>query len=433
MSYMLGFLAFPLALGLIAMRLPVTAVLFGLGLVGQIALNLHGGEGFAGLGWSGAQILDGVQGLFRLDLLLIPMILAMGNMAFYGGLSIRIYEAAAHWLRRVPGGMAIASILGCAGFSALCGSSTACATSMGRICIPEMQKQGYDGRLATASVAMGGTLGALIPPSLLFVVYALFSGAEVNQLFLAGLLPGLLSLLGMVLAVLWWVTAEPGMLPDVQMESAKPEAQPLAVWPAVLPILLLILGLLTDAASAPVLVLLSLAATFMVTARQLSWSWHPLRETLRQSLNILVLVIAARVYFDFVLATGAPEALTGWLTDSGMSGLALMGLVALVYLILGMFLEPATALGVTLPFILPVTAAMGLEPVWFGVVLIKLLEMGLVTPPVGLNVFIVSSVTRNVETSQTFAGVVRFLMVDILVLLILVLFPILSTLLPSHL
>jgi C4-dicarboxylate transporter DctM subunit len=432
MSYMLGFLAFPLALGLIAMRLPVTAVLFGLGLIGQISLHLHG-EGVAGLGQSGVQILVGVQGLMRADLLLIPMILAMGNLAFYGGLSTRIYDAAAHWLRRAPGGMAMATILGCAGFSALCGSSTACATSMGRICIPEMQKQGYDGRLATASVAMGGTLGAMIPPSLLFVVYALFSGANVNQMFLAGLLPGLLSLLGMVLAVLWWVTAEPGLLPEAQPESPAPEAQPLTVWPAVLPILLLILGLLTDAASAPVLVLLSLAMTLLVTARQLSGSWHPLRETLHQSLQILVLVIAARVYFDFVLATGAPEALTGWLSDTGVSGLALMGLVALIYLVLGMFLEPATALGVTLPFVLPVTAAMGLEPVWFGVVLIKLLEMGLVTPPVGLNVFIVSSVTRNVEISQTFAGVFRFLMVDILVLLILVLFPILSTFLPSHL
>jgi C4-dicarboxylate transporter DctM subunit len=430
MAPMLGFLALPIALLLCSLHLPVALILFGLGVVGLLSMHVTM-DGPAGVGLAGSDILSSLQSLIRPELLLIPLIVTMGNLAFYGGLSTRIYDAASRRLRHLPGGMAVAAILGCGGFSALCGSSTACATSMGRICVPEMVKQGYDARLATASVAMGGTLGALIPPSLLFVVYALFSGSDVADLFLAGLLPGLLSLMGMCIAVLWWIRAEPVLAAPSRHEPEHRDQPFPSIWPALLPGLVVLAGLLTDAASPVTVVALAVVVTVAVTVRHLAPARTVIREIILQSLQILLLVAAARVFFDFVTTSAATDLLIGWTDRVGLSNLVLLMLTVLVFLVLGMFLEPAPVLGVTLPFLLPLVAHAGMDLIWFGIILIKLLEMGLVTPPVGMNVFIVSSVTRDVRVGDIFSGVARFLMVDILVLLILILFPVLSTLLPS--
>ncbi|MEQ5827913.1 TRAP transporter large permease [uncultured Sulfitobacter sp.] len=371
------------------------------------------------------------------DLSMIPLFVALGHIAYRADITTKIYHAAKVWLTRLPGGVAMASVMGCGGFSAITGSSIACASTMGKICTPEMLRMGYDPRLATASVAAGGTLGSLIPPSVLFIIYGIFTETSISSLFLAGVLPGLLTLAGFVLVIAVWVWRDPAVAPSTDQRYTARERWQAALdsWPAILLFVLIIGGIYggiftaTEAAAVCVV-----SATLIGFAqRKLDWAglWEAVKETCVQTSAIFLIAASAKIFVAFVALTGVAGTIVGFVSDAQMSLVVLMLCIALIYLLLGMFLDPIGIMVLTLPLMIPLVESYDLNLIWFGVVVIKLLEIGLITPPVGLNVFVIANVVgREAPIDKIFAGITRFLSVDFIVLILIMSFPMISLLIP---
>ncbi|CAM3254782.1 TRAP transporter large permease [Paracoccus nototheniae] len=424
-----------------ALRVPIALALAGVASAGSVLIFAgQGGSLISGaaFGQTGVALAADVRELLSApDLWMVPLVIALGNIALCSGIATRIYDAAVVWLHPLRGGMAMASLLGCGGFAALSGSSIACASTMGRICVPEMVRQGYDPRLAAGSVAVGGTLGSLIPPSVLFILYGVFTQTPVAQLFLAGILPGFLSLAGMLAVVVWWVGHDPKAAPrpEPRQKGATRAEAAWAAWPPLLLFAVIVGGILSGlfsaTAAAAVAVVLAIGIGFAQGRLTPDVLWHAIRDSVMQSGAILLIAVAAKVFLGFVALTGLSAALVAWVADAQIPFAALMLGVVVVYLLLGMVLDPLGILVLTLPFVAPLVQAYDLNLIWFGVIVVKLLEIGLITPPVGLNVFVVSTVTPSVGIGRIFEGVGRFLAVDILVLALLVLFPVLSLALPG--
>lgn len=439
----IGLFGFFATLGLIVLRVPIG---FALMSVASICVLLV----FSWRPGSDFNLAMGIRPAFSLiennlygfihsySLSMIPMFIAAGHIAYHTRITTDIYDAARIWMARLPGGLAMASIVGCGGFSAVSGSSLACASAMGRICVPEMQRFGYSRELSTASVAVGGTLGALIPPSVLFIVYGIFTESSVSQLFIAGILPGLISLAAYLLTVFIWVKAKPEAAPmlnedyDLQLKLAAL----VRTWPAMALALTIIGGIYggiftaTEAAA----VSLTFVLLFGFISRRLSFDMlkDSLRETVISSASLFFIAAGAKVFVSFVSLTGVTAELVGFVEGAGLSNWTVLLCIVLMYLVMGMFLDPIGTMLLTLPFVVPLVENMGYELIWFGVVIVKLLEIGLVTPPLGLNVFVVSSVMKPTIPVQTiFMGVTRFLVMDLVVLAVIVAFPIVSLFLPG--
>lgn len=430
-------LAVLLIIVLMLMHLPVALVVGGISVLGAAALHTGQGGGLIDMLYAvGGMIQTAVTGMSVTELAVLPLFILLGNIALYSGVATRIYDAATVWLRRVRGGAAMASVLGCAGFAALSGASVACATTMGRICVPEMLRIGYDPRLAASSVAVGGTLGALIPPSIPFIIYGLISDSSIARLFMAGLLPGLLSLIGMLLVIGSWVIERPADAPVAPpdrsdgLSHAVLMALPASGLFAVI-VAGIFTGLLTLVGVAVVSVLLVIAMGFVQRRLTPELLWRALRDSAIQSIAVLMIVVAARVFLGFVELSGVADRLAATIIAAGFGYVLLMGTIAAVCLLLGMFLDPLAVLVLTLPFALPLIRDSGLDPIWFGVIVVKLVEIGLITPPIGLNVFVIGNVARGIGIDRIFSGVARFLAIDLLVLLTLILFPIISTAIPG--
>lgn len=434
---MIGYGALVVAGLLMAIQLPVAAVLAAVAVLAGLLmqLSLAGGALMPALHATGAGLVADASALLLLpEIWALPLVVILGNLAFYGGIATRIYDAAALWLRGVPGGLAMAAILGCGGFAAMTGSSVACASTMGRICVPEMLKRGYDPRLATASVAVGGTLGALIPPSVLFVLFGLLAGTPVAALFLAGLLPGILTLAAALLAVMLWLRGDPGAGPAFDAAPPRRVEAARALWPALLLLAVLVGAILAGLGIVAALAICTaLALLTGITAHRLTGAvlWLALRESAMQLAQLLLFLIAARLFYGVVQLGGLGDMLAGWITGQGLSVVAVMIALSLACLVLGAFIEPAGVLALVLPLLLPLAGAMDMNLIWVGVILVKLLEIGLITPPVGMNVFVIGNVTPNVRADRIFAGVARFIGPEMLVLLVLILFPAISLLLPG--
>ena len=370
------------------------------------------------------------------DLSMIPLFVALGHVAYRAGITTRIYDAAKVWLAGLPGGVAMASVVGCGGFSAITGSSVACASTMGRICVPEMLRMGYDARLATSSVAAGGTLGSLIPPSVLFIIYGIFTETSINRLFLAGVLPGLLTLAGFLLVIAVWVARDPAIAPAGRRPEGGRGRAALGAWPALLLFGLIVGGIYGGVFTATEAAAISLSATLVIGFAQrtltLRGLWESLRETALQTSAIFLIAAGAKIFVAFVALTGAADAVVGAVTALEPSAFVLLLLIAAIYLLLGMFLDPIGIMVLTLPLTVPLVESHGMDLIWFGVVVIKLLEIGLITPPVGLNVFVIASVVgREAPIDRIFAGIARFLTVDVLVLALIMAVPAISLILPG--
>lgn len=374
------------------------------------------------------------------ELSMIPLFIALGNIAFVAGITTRIYHAANVWLRRVPGGVAIASVVGCGGFSAISGSSIACASTMGRICVPEMLALRYDRRLATASVAVGGTLGSLIPPSVLFILYGIFTETSIARLFMAGVLPGLVTLLGYCLVIWLWVARDPAAAPAASgaVSTADRIAAAWASWPAAVILVIVAGGIYGGFFTATEAAAVSVIATIAIGLGQrrltLRSTWDAIRSTVVQSAAIFLIAASAKIFVAFVALTGVAGQVVAWVDAMHLGLVGLMIAVSLIYIVLGMFLDPIGIIVLTLPFLVPMVEAQGMDLIWFGVIVVKLLEIGLITPPVGLNVFVIANVVRGqVGIEQIFAGVSRFLVMDLAVLGLLIAVPALSLWLPAML
>lgn len=349
----------------------------------------------------------------------IPMFLLMGYAAYHSGLTRGLFDAARVWWGWLPGGLAIASLAGASGFAAVSGSSVACSAAIGRIAVPEMARQGYDLRIATGAVAAGGTIGALIPPSIILILFGIQSNSSISALFVGGLVIGLASLAFYILAVLVVWMIDPSRLPrSAPYKMSDRWAKTLEVWPVLLMICSVLGGLFSGFFTATEAgafgALLAILIGFMRRSLNLRGLKDSLVETLVASGSLFIIAIGANLFTRLVAMSGLSHEISAFVESLGLGTTGLLLLIILIYLALGMFLEPIGALMLTLPLFLPLINAHGIDLIWFGVLVAKLLEIGMITPPVGLNVFVIHSVARDyVRLEQVFAGIIPFLLADL--------------------
>lgn len=439
---LIGLFAFLAVLLLLAVRVPIAFALAGVAAIASFCIFAFRTGTFmperAFKATTSMVFSNSFDLIHSYDLSMIPLFVALGHIAYRSGITTDIYYAARVWLSRLPGGVAMASVVGCGGFSAITGSSVACASTMGRICTPEMLRMGYDPRLATASVASGGTLGSLIPPSVLFIIYGIFTETSISRLFLAGVLPGIISLLGFLLVIYIWVKRDPSAAPADNGQVAMRDRFKAATraWPALTLFAIIVGGIyggiFTATEAAAVCVVAAVVIGFAQRKLDLKAIWESMRETCIQTASIFFIAAGAKIFVAFIALTGlAPDLVTS-VTEAELSPVLLLIAIALIYLLLGMFLDPIGIMVLTLPLMVPLVESYGFDLIWFGVVVIKLLEIGLITPPVGLNVFVIANVVgKEVSIDRIFSGILRFLSVDVIVLVLIIAFPILSLLIPN--
>lgn len=415
---------------LLAMRVPVAFAMFLVGFVGIWALN--GLNAALGLLASESFTLASNS-----ELIVIPLFILMGNIAGITGMSRRLYEAAYAIIGQVRGGLAAATVIGCGGFAALSGSSVASALTMGKVSLSEMDRYEYDPRLSTGVVAAGGTLGILIPPSTGFVIYAILSEQSIGRLFLAGVLPGLL-LLSMFLGTVWLLCLlNPSMGPRGPSTTMAQKAR--AVINA-LPIILLTLltiggiygGFFSPVEAAGVGAGAVMLAGFATRTLGLRALWQAVRDSIVTTAAVMLILIAAHIFNPFLALSHIPDFVKEVITAQNLGVIGTLIVILLIYMVLGAFLEGFAMLVLTLPIFIPIVTGLGIDLIWFGVLVVLTLEMGLISPPVGINVFIVKSVAPKVPLGQIFRGVMPFWVAMLLTLVILVAWPQLSLFLPSQ-
>lgn len=370
------------------------------------------------------------------NLIVVPMFVLLGNVASEAGFSRALYDAAHGWVGRFRGGLASASVIGCAAFSAVSGSSVATAVTIGRVALPEMKRFGYAPGLSTGSIAAGGTLGFLIPPSTGFVVYAILTEESIGRLFMAGILPGLLMTL-LFIAAIWIVTLrDPKAGPPGKPTLLRVRMQLLARAAPLLGVILISIGGIYMGAFTPVEasgIGAGLAILLAVLSRRLSRAGFisAVGDTVRTSAMLYMIVIGASILNPFLAITDIPLALGEMLTTLGLGAYGTLFVILLSYVVLGMFLDGLAMLVVTIPIYFPVIVGLGFDPIWFGVVAVIVIEMGMITPPVGLNVFVVRGVAGDVPLATIFSGVFPFLLAMIATLVLVILFPDIALSIPN--
>ena len=368
----------------------------------------------------------------------VPMFLLMGFVAYHAGLTTGLFEAAKAVLRRVPGALAISSIFACSGFAAVCGSSLATAAAMGRMAVPEMVRAGYSPSFATGAIAAGGTIGALIPPSILMIVYGVFAETSVIKVFMGGITIGILTAIMYSIVVLLTCWLRPDIAPPRPIDAGNLNAGEalIQIWPVLLLMVIvfggLFSGIFTATEAGAVGAVGSIVISFATRRLSLSVFQIALRETLTTSASLFIIGIGAAMFTRFLGLTGLTGAISNLVSGAELGYVQLMLIVVVLYLVLGMFMEPFGALLVTLPVLLPIFRAEGIDLIWFGVLVVKLLEIGMITPPVGLNVFVIRNVASQYATvAQIFKGVIPFLLADIVIVIIVIAAPGLILFLPS--
>lgn len=353
----------------------------------------------------------------------VPMFLLMGYIAYHSGLTRGMFEAARAWLGWMPGGLAVASLCGAGGFAAVTGSSIACSAAIGRIAVPEMSRQKYDIRVATGSVAAGGTIGALIPPSILLILFGIQAEVSITKLFLGGLIVGVISLALYIGAVLVVYFRSPSSMPRAAHSTRQERIDAIKeVWPVVLMIVIVFGGLFSGLFTATEAGAVGAVIAALIGLARNKLSWRAFQEscidTLLSSGSLFMIAIGANLFTRLVSLSGLTNAIGSGIDSLGLGILGILILVTVIYLILGMFLEPIGAMLLTLPLFLPLMNVHGVNEIWFGILVAKLLEIGMITPPVGLNVFVIHSVAREyAKLEQIFAGVIPFLVADLLLVI----------------
>jgi C4-dicarboxylate transporter DctM subunit len=424
-----GIYGFIVLVALMFLKIPVGFVMALVGLLGfaflvswEAALNLM------------AQDFSAVFGSYNLTV--IPLFVLMGQLAHHSGMSSRLFHAAYRFFGNLPGGLAVATIGACAGFSAICGSTSATAATMAAVALPEMKKYNYDPALATGVVAAGGSLGILIPPSTIFIVYGIMTEQSVGKLFLAGVMPGILMTILFIVTVFIWTWNRPDLaLPGAhftlreKIASLAGVVETLILFVAVMGGLFIGVFTPTEAAAIGAFGTLLIA----VAGRHLSWKGfaQSLVETTRVSCMIFVIVAGATVFGHFLAVTRIPFDVGNWVMRLQMSPWAVMGLIILVYLLLGCLMDSLAMIMLTIPIFFPVITALGYDPIWFGVIIVLVTGMGVITPPVGINVYVVAGVARDVPLHVIFRGAIRLLAAQVVTAALLILFPQIALWLPA--
>jgi len=423
--------SFPIFLLLIFLRVPIGLTMALCGLVGSMLVF---GEVTPMLN----QLKQFTYTTFaNHSLSIIPLFLLMGQFAALGGLSQALFKAAEAWIGHRKGGVAMAAVGACAGFGAICGSSLATAATMGQVALPELRRAGYAGGLSTATLAAGGTLGILIPPSIVLVIYAILTEQNIAHLFVAAFIPGIMAAIGYMIVIAIYVRVKPksaGRIEPLPMKERWKAT--VKVWP-VLVIFLAVVGGIYSGIFTPT----EAAAVGAFGTGVAAWAAGGLnRRTLRDALlgtaiasgMIFMIVLGAGLFNTFLALSQLPQELARWVIDLGISPWMVLALILLIYLLLGCVMDSLSMILLTVPIFFPVMMGLdfGLTPtetaIWFGILVLIVVEVGLITPPVGMNLFIINKLARNVPITQTYLGVLPFVASDLIRTVILVAFPSIS-------
>jgi tripartite ATP-independent transporter DctM subunit len=426
---LIGLLGFAATLALIAIEVPVGVAMGIAGIVGYAILNGVDATGFV----LGTAVFDAVS---NYGLSVIPLFLMMGIFAARCGLSTDLYSFVNALVGHFRGGLAIASIGACAGFGAICGSSLATVATITPVALPEMRRYGYADSLAAGAIAAGGTLGILIPPSIILVVYSLLTQESLGKLFIAALIPGVLGTLLYALGVVVQTRINPALGPAGPRATWRERAHTTArVWP-VLGLFALVMGGIyvgwfspTEAAAVG-----AAGALVMAIARG-SLKGGVMRaavsETIELSGTLFMVMLGAAVFNFFIETTQLPQMLVQSVNTSGLPPIVVMWIIIGFYIVLGCFMDALSMILLTVPFVFPIVKALGFDPIWFGIIIVTVTEIGLITPPIGMNLFVIVGVDKKLSSSDVMRGVVPFILCDIVRVILLVAFPFLVTWLPS--
>lgn len=370
------------------------------------------------------------------DLTIVPLFVFMGQILFYSGISRKIYDAAFTWLGHHKGGLAMATIGACAGFSAICGSTNATAATMASVALPEMKRFNYRDELATGVVAAGGSLGILIPPSVIFIIYGIQTGQSIGKLFMAGILPGILLSVLFILTIYIWVTLRPDMAPRIARQGFKQRIKSLGGLVEVMILFVLVMGGLFAGVFTPTEAgAVGALGGLLIPLVRGNLSWRGFLEALFSSVRttcmILMIVAGATVFGHFLAVTTIPSTLSAWAVSLPLPPWAIMLVVMFFFFIGGCFMDALGMILLTIPIFYPVAVGLGYDPIWFGVVIVLVTELGVITPPVGINVYVVSGIARDVPLEVIFKGAFPFVLTLVAYLVIMILFPQIALFLPS--
>jgi len=428
----------PVAIGIVGIFILI--VLFMIEFPVAFAMAFVGILGFAYIVSPSAGLemlaMDIFENFSSYNLTVIPMFVFMGTIAFRIGMSTRLFNASHALFGKVRGGLAIATIMACAGFAAICGSTNATAAAMGTVSLPQMKRYKYDDSLATGCVAAAGSLGILIPPSALLIVFGVLTEESIGKLFIAGILPGILLAALFMLAVQILCTRNPNLGPPGPATTIKQKLGAISAVGEVLILFLLVLGGLftgwfspTQAGGAGAVGVLLLG----LLRRQLSWKGfvEAGKDALLITCMVMFIVTGAMIFGHFMAVTQIPFVLSRWVGQLDLPPMVIMGLIVFVHLIAGCFMDGFALIVLTVPILLPLIKALGINIYWFGIIIVLIVEMGTITPPVGINVYVIKGVAGDIPLETIFKGIFPFLAALIVAVIILMVFPQIATFLPS--
>lgn len=374
------------------------------------------------------------EAAFSYELAVVPMFILMGNVLSRTGISEDLFRAANAFLGSVRGGLALATVVTCAGFSAVCGSSFATAATMAKVAYPSMQRYGYSDRLATATIAAGGTLGILIPPSIILMIYGILTQQNIGELFIAGVIPGLLGLLMYMLVIYLIAVIKPEHAPRGARSTASERWASLAgVWPFVALFLLIIGGLYLGWFTATEAGGIGSGVALLISISQRRMGWSRFREVMLEtaytSVMLYVVLFGAMMFSQLISLSGLADELLQLVQGSGLSKMGILMAILAVFLALGCVMDSMAIILIFVPLFMPTLVAQGFDLVWFGIIVVVLTEIGLITPPVGMNVFVLKANLPKVPVGVIFRGLVPFIAIDLARLAVLVMVPSISLIL----
>lgn len=420
--------SFPVLLFLVFLRMPIALAMIGVGVggtwlvIGSPMMILN-------------QLKTLTYGTFsNYSFSIIPLFLLMGQFATLSGMSAALFRAAEGFLGHRKGGVAMSAVGACAGFGAICGSSLATAATMGQVALPELKRYGYPGSLATGALAAGGTLGILIPPSVILVIYAILAEQNIEKLFVAALVPGILAAIGYIIAISVWVRLSPN---SAAVRDRVPWAERLVllgkVWPVVTIFIIVVGGIYAGIFTPTEAAAVGAAGTFIaaLAAGQMNWARlkNAILSTAASSAMIFFIILGAGIYNNFLALTQLPQTASVWVGEQGFSPWSVLTIVLIMYLIFGCVMDSLSMVLLTVPIIFPIMSVLdfGMSAsdfgLWFGILVLIVVEVGLITPPVGMNLFIINSMDRETPIGQTYKGALPFVITDMIRVIILVAFP----------
>lgn len=425
---MLGFLGLPLVLVLIFLRVPIGLAMLGVGVFGSWLIT----GSFNPVSAQFKNLTYSTYASYSLSV--VPLFLLMGQFATLGGLSSGLFNAAAAWLGHKKGGVAMAAIGASAGFGAICGSSLATAATMGQVALPELKKYGYSGALSTGTVAAGGTLGILIPPSIILVLFAVLTEQNIAKLFMGAFVPGILAAIGYIIVIMLYVRMVPGSGGVRERMPYGQRFRELAkTWPVLVVFVAVIGGIYAGVFTPTEAAAVGAAGTFLIALAARSLDRKTIMQaclaTASATAMIFLIVLGAAALNSFLALSQVPQVLAAWVGEQGFNPWIVMILVLIFYLVMGCVMDSLSMILLTVPIIFPMMSVLdfGLTPdefgIWFGIIVLIVVEVGLITPPVGMNLFIINSMAPETRLSDTYRGVLPFVASDMVRTAILVAFP----------